>query len=194
MAKALFVIDVQRDFCEGGALACQGGAAVAAAITEYLSANKSDYDFVIASADWHTPNDRNGGHFPPAGEEPDFVGTWPLHCIAGESGAEYHPNLDAALIDIHIKKGQGAHGYSIFEGTTDDGETVQQLIGRLAIDEVDVVGIATDYCVRASSLDANSFGIRTRVITSLTAGVAPNSTEAAIDEMVDAGVAVVATA
>ena len=194
MSKALFVIDVQNDFCEGGALACQGGAQVAANITAYLKSSKSDYDFVIASRDWHTPNSLNGGHFPTKGNEPDFVNTWPLHCIAGESGAEYHPNLDASLIDIHIKKGQGQHGYSIFDGITDSGEKLQELIQRLGIAEVDVVGIATDYCVRASALDANNSGLQVRVITSLTAGVSAASTEAAIDELVDAGVRVAATA
>lgn len=191
MARALFVIDVQNDFCEGGALACEGGAAVALGITNFLRAHKDDYDFVIASRDWHTPNDSNGGHFPPEGVDPDFVNHWPLHCIAGEPGADYHPNLDSSLIDIHIKKGQGAHGYSIFEGVSEDGERIQDLIKRLEIREVDVVGIATDYCVRASSLDANEFGLSTRVISSLTTGVAPESTEKAIDELVDAGVAVV---
>jgi len=194
MAKALFVIDVQNDFCEGGALACQGGASVAASITSYLKSNKGGYDFVIASRDWHTPNSFNGGHFPAQGDEPDFVSTWPLHCIAGEPGAEYHPNLDSSLIDIHIKKGQGQHGYSIFEGVTDSGEKFQELIQRLGITEVDLVGIATDYCVRASALDANNSGLQVRVITSLTAGVSAASTEAAIDELVDAGVKVAATA
>ena len=194
MARAFFIIDVQNDFCEGGALACQGGAMVAQKITDYLKSNKSEYDFVIASRDWHTPNDSNGGHFPPIGQEPDYVNNWPLHCIAGEAGAEYHKNLDSSLIDIHIKKGQGQHGYSIFEGTTDDGESIQDLLPRLGISDVDVVGIATDYCVRASSLDAKAEGLSVRVITSLTAGVAASSTDAAIDEMVDAGVQVVAVA
>jgi nicotinamidase/pyrazinamidase len=194
MSRALFVIDVQNDFCEGGALACQGGAQVAANITAYLKSSKSDYDFVIASRDWHTPNSLNGGHFPTKGNEPDFVNTWPLHCIAGESGADYHLNLDVSLIDIHIKKGQGQHGYSIFDGITDTGEKLQELIQRLGVTEVDVVGIATDYCVRASALDANNSGLQVRVITSLTAGVSAASTEAAIDELVDAGVRVAATA
>ncbi len=194
MSKALFVIDVQNDFCEGGALACQGGTHVASSITNYLNGNKSQYDIVIASRDWHTPNSANGGHFPAAGTDPDFVNTWPLHCIAGTTGAEYHPNLDISLIDIHIKKGQDQPGYSIFDGATDSGEKIQDLLTRLRITEVDVVGIATDYCVRASSLDAKKFGLEVRVITSLTAGVAAATTEAAIDELVDAGVAVAATA
>jgi len=194
MSKALFVIDVQNDFCEGGALACQGGVQVASGITNYLKGNKSQFDIVIASRDWHTPNSANGGHFPAAGIDPDYVNTWPLHCVAGTPGAEYHPNLDLALIDIHIKKGQDQPGYSIFEGVTDSGEKIQDLLTRLRITEVDVVGIATDYCVRASSLDAKKFGLDVRVITSLTAGVSAATTEAAIDELVDAGVAVAATA
>lgn len=194
MSRALFVIDVQNDFCEGGALACQGGAQVASSITKYLQGNKSNYDKVIASRDWHTPDSANGGHFPAAGIEPDYVNTWPLHCIAGTPGADYHPNLDSSLVDIHIKKGQDQPGYSIFDGVTESGEKIQDLISRLGITEVDVVGIATDYCVRASALDAKHFGLDVRVITSLTAGVSAASTEAAIDELVDAGVRVSATA
>lgn len=191
MKRALLVIDVQVDFCEGGALACSGGAKVATAITDHIKANRQSYDYVIASRDWHTPGSLNDGHFPAKGEEPDFVSTWPLHCIAGEKGAEYHENLDASLIDIHVKKGQDANGYSIFDGTDESGKSFFDLAQELGITEVDVVGIATDYCVRASSLDANKHNLDVRVITSLTAGVASDSTEAAIDEMVDAGVKVV---
>lgn len=194
MSRALFVIDVQNDFCEGGALACQGGALVASSITNYLKGNKSNYDKVIASRDWHTPDSANGGHFPAAGIEPDYVNTWPLHCIADTTGADYHPNLDSSLVDIHIKKGQDQPGYSIFDGLTESGEKIQDLISRLGITDVDVVGIATDYCVRASALDAKKFGLDVRVITSLTAGVSAASAEAAIDELVDAGVRVSATA
>lgn len=194
MAKALLVIDVQNDFCEGGALACEGGAAVAAKITSYLQSHKSSYDLVVASRDWHTPNDPNDGHFPPDGVQPDYVKTWPLHCIAGTKGAEYHPNLNTDVIDVHIKKGQSANGYSIFEGSTENGSSFIQLLKLQHITEVDVVGIATDYCVRASALDSVRAGISTRVISSLTAGVSPASIEKAIDELIDAGVAVVAEA
>lgn len=192
MARALLVIDVQNDFCEGGALACEGGSAVAGKISEYLQQHKSDYDFVIASRDWHTPGDSNGGHFPSDGTAPDYVSTWPLHCIANTKGAEYHPNLNQQLIDIHIKKGQGAPGYSIYEGIAESGETFEDLLKRLQIESVDVVGIATDYCVRASALDSAKHNLDVRVISSLTAGVSPASVEKSIDEMVDAGVAVVA--
>lgn len=188
------MIDVQNDFCEGGALACQGGAAVAKKITEYLRLERKRYDYVIASRDWHTKDDRNDGHFPEPGVSPDYVNTWPLHCIAQTEGANYHPNLDSSLIDIHIKKGQGKNGYSIFEGTTDTGENLSDLISRLAIQNVDVVGIATDYCVRASAIDSKRNGLNVRVITSLTAGVSDASVEKAIDEMVDLGIKVTATA
>jgi nicotinamidase/pyrazinamidase len=194
MARALFVIDVQNDFCEGGALACEGGAAVARKISEYLQRHKSDYDFVIASRDWHTPGDANGGHFPSDGTAPDYLSTWPLHCIANTKGAEYHPNLDQQLIDIHIRKGQGAPGYSIYEGVTESGETFADLLMRLQVESVDVVGIATDYCVRASALDSAKHNLDVRVISSLTAGVSPASVEKSIDELVDAGVVVVAKA
>ena len=192
MNSAFLIIDVQNDFCEGGALACAGGAAVAKKITDYLKSDKSNYDYIIASRDWHTPGDLNDGHFPVDGLAPDFTKTWPLHCLAGTHGAEYHPNLDTSLIDIHIKKGQSANGYSIFDGTNESGQSFAQLLSDLEIESVDVVGIATDYCVRASALDSLSHGLRVSVITSLTAGVSPQSTEAAIDEMVDAGVKVVA--
>ncbi len=181
--RALLVIDVQVDFCEGGALACRGGAQVATEISRHIRSHADRYDYVIASRDWHKPNDPNGGHFP----------LWPLHCIAGEPGAEYHPNLDSSLIDIHIKKGQGSHGYSLFEGVTEDGESAAKLLERLEVTDVDVVGIATDHCVRASALDAHQLGIKTTIITSLTVGVDAKTSETAIDELVDAGVNVVAT-
>lgn len=193
MARALLVIDVQVDFCEGGALTCEGGAAVAKAITRHIQQNREHYDYVIASRDWHEPNSQNGGHFPLPGQAPDFVSSWPLHCIAGEPGADYHPGLDSSLIDIHVKKGQDSHGYSIFDGVDDTGTPFPELIRNLGIKEVDVVGIATDYCVRASSLDAIHNGLQVRVITSLTAGVSPASTERAVDELIDAGVSVIPT-
>src|SRR4051794_11761299 len=120
MARALFIVDVQNDFTEGGALGVEGGAAVAAGITEYLRQSPDAYDEVIASRDWHHGTDDNGGHFATT-EPPDFVVTWPRHCVAGTPGAEYHPALDTSLIDVHVRKGQGFPAYSIFEGTTDDG-------------------------------------------------------------------------
>ena len=191
MARALFIIDVQNDFTEGGALGVTGGAAVAEGITEYLRAHAGTYDVVVASRDWHNGHDDNGGHF--ADGEPDYVDSWPRHCVAGTPGAEYHPGLDAGLVDVHVKKGQGVPAYSIFEGTTDDGAELIDLLDERGIDEVHVAGIATDYCVLASARDALDAGRRVTVLTDLVAGVAPESSRAALAELADAGAELRAT-
>ncbi len=188
MVRALFVIDVQNDFTEGGSLGVEGGAAVAAGITHYLSEHPHRYDTVIASRDWHDADNDNGGHF---AEHPDYVDTWPRHCVAGTPGADYHPHLDDSLIDVHVRKGQGKPAYSIFEGVADDGETVRDLLDRLGVTDIDVVGIATDYCVLASALDAVADGRSVRVRTDLVAGVAPESTDAALDKMARSGVTLI---
>ncbi|MFM2352759.1 MAG: hypothetical protein RLZZ608_165 [Actinomycetota bacterium] len=190
MTRALVIIDVQNDFIEGGALGVDGGAAVAAAITEHMREHPEDYAVVIASRDWHDPDNDNGGHFAAHGN-PDFVSTWPPHCMAGTEGAEYHSAIDTGLIDIHVRKGQGVPAYSIFEGTTDDGRTIVAALDELGVTDVDVVGIATDYCVRASALAALAAGRRVRVLTHLVAGVAPASSAAALDELAEAGAALV---
>ncbi|WP_296192707.1 nicotinamidase [uncultured Microbacterium sp.] len=185
MTRALLIVDVQNDFTEGGALGVDGGDAVAAGITRYLVDHPGEYDVVVASRDWHDGTGDNGGHF--ASGEPDFVDTWPVHCVAGTPGADYDPGLDASLIDVHVKKGQGKPAYSLFEGTTDSGGTVAELLDERGVTDVDVVGIATDYCVRASALDALGAGRRVRVLTDLVAGVAPESSARALDELRDAG-------
>lgn len=190
MARALFIIDVQNDFTEGGALGVDGGAAVAAGITALLAKYPGRYDQVFASRDWHNADDDNGGHFA-TDAAPDFVNTWPVHCVAGTHGAEYHPALDTVPVGIHVRKGQGVPAYSIFEGTTDDGQTVADKLEELGILDIDVVGIATDYCVRASALHAVEHGRRVRVLTDLVAGVAPASSEAAMIELGHAGVELV---
>lgn len=182
MTRALLIIDVQNDFTEGGALGVTGGDAVAAGITAYLHAHPDRYDAVIASRDWHEGDSTNGGHFA-SDAEPDFVATWPAHCVAGTSGAEYDPGLDTELLDVHIRKGQGRPAYSIFEGTDDAGTPFEAVLDRLGVTEVDVAGIATDYCVRASALDALRGGRRVRVLTDLVAGVAPESSAAALEEL-----------
>ena len=186
MTRALLVIDVQNDFTEGGALGVDGGAAVAAGVTAYLRANPDRYDVVIASRDWHNADDDNGGHFA-TDAAPDFVTTWPRHCVAGTSGAEYHPAFDASLVDVHVRKGQGVPAYSIFEGTTDEGTAFPDELDRLGVDRVDVVGIATDYCVRASALDALAAGRAVTVLDDLVAAVASESGVAALAEVRAAG-------
>jgi nicotinamidase/pyrazinamidase len=189
--RALFIIDVQNDFTEGGALGVQGGAAVAEGITEYLRAHPDAYDLVIASRDWHDGDNDNGGHF--AAGAPDFVDTWPRHCVSGTTGAEYHPALDTSLIDVHVKKGQGVPAYSIFEGTTDAGEDLIDLLDEKGVDVVHVAGIATDYCVLASARDALDAGREVAVLTDLVAGVAPESSKAALGELAAAGAELLAT-
>ena len=192
MTNALFIIDVQNDFCEGGSLACAGGAATAKNITEFLKSHAGDYDYVIASRDWHDADNSNGGHFAPENEAPDYIDNWPVHCVGGTIGADYHPNLETGYVNIHVKKGQGKPAYSIFESTTESGESFNDLVARLGVETADVVGIATDYCVLQSALDSKSAGLKVNVISNLTTGVAPESTEAAIDRLVDAGCQVIA--
>jgi nicotinamidase/pyrazinamidase len=191
MPRALLVIDVQNDFCEGGALAVVGGAAVASKISSYLET--ANYDLVVASRDWHDAEGTNSGHFAEAGTEPNYSTTWPIHCVADTDGAKYHPNLSTAKIDVDIYKGQGQNGYSIFEGVTKDGQSFGDLLASHGIEQVDVVGIATDHCVLASATDAKKHGLQVRVISSLTAGVSSESTEAAIDQMIDDGIEVIAS-
>jgi nicotinamidase/pyrazinamidase len=190
MTKALLVVDVQNDFCEGGSLAVSGGAAVAKKISDYIKV--ADYDLVVASRDWHDSDNNNAGHFAELGVEPDYKNSWPIHCVANSQGANYHPNLELDLIQEHIFKGQGSHGYSAFEGVTEEGGTLGQLLKLKGVNQLDVVGIATDHCVLASALDAKKLGLDVRVISSLTAGVDPGATERAIDSLIDSGVEVLA--
>ncbi|GAA1698808.1 isochorismatase family protein [Microbacterium sediminicola] len=184
MSKALFIVDVQNDFTEGGALGVEGGDAVAERITQYLSAHAGEYSMIIASRDWHDDDNDNGGHFHP---EPDYVDTWPSHCVAGTEGAEYDPALVVESVTHHVKKGQGEAAYSLFEGVTDEGHKVSDLLTEHGILDVDVTGIATDYCVRASALHAIEHGRHVRILTDLIAGVAPESSEAALAELAHAG-------
>jgi nicotinamidase/pyrazinamidase len=190
VTKALLVVDVQNDFCEGGSLAVAGGSAVAKKISDYLKS--ADYELIVASRDWHDSDNNNSGHFADLEAEPDYKTSWPVHCVANSEGAKYHPNLELDLIQAHVFKGQGAHGYSAFEGITEEGGTLAELLKLKGISQLDVVGIATDHCVLASALDAKKLGLAVRVISSLTAGVSPESTERAIDSLIDSGVEVVA--
>ena len=184
MTRALLIVDVQNDFTEGGALAVAGGDAVASAVSEYIAAHAADYDVIVASRDWHDATGDNGGHF---ADEPDFVGTWPTHCVAGSAGAEYDPLLTTEAITHHVRKGQGMPAYSMFEGVTDDGATVAALLSERGILTADVVGIATDHCVRASALDAIAHGVHVRILLDLVAGVGAHSSEAALAELAHAG-------
>ena len=186
MGKALFIVDVQNDFTEGGALGVDGGAAVAASVTAFLREHADEYEVIVASRDWHDADNDNGGHFA-TDDEPDFVESWPRHCVAGTPGAEYHPAFDTSRVTFHVRKGQGVPAYSLFEGRTEEGATVHEILEERGIHTIDVTGIATDYCVRASALDALAHGQRVRVLTSLVAGVAETSSQAALAELAHAG-------
>lgn len=184
MTRALFIVDVQNDFTERGALGVEGGDAVAERISRHLEAHADDYAVVVASRDWHHGDDDNGGHF---SATPDFVDTWPVHCVGGTYGADYDEVFDTARVTHHLKKGQGKPAYSLFEGVSDDGQTAAGILEEHGIRHIDLVGIATDYCVRASALDAIAVGRSVRVLTDLIAGVHPTSSAAALAEIEAAG-------
>jgi nicotinamidase/pyrazinamidase len=190
VTRALIVVDVQNDFCEGGSLAVAGGAAVAAGISAHLASRRQDYTLVVATRDWHIAP---GDHF---ADEPDFSASWPAHCVADAPGAAFHADLDAVVpfldnVDVIVSKGEYAAAYSGFEGHTEDGRTLVDVLREAGVTDVDVVGIATDYCDRATALDAQGAGFATRLLLPLTAGVAPDTTAAAITAMTEAGIEIV---
>ena len=184
--RALIVVDVQNDFCEGGSLAVAGGAAVASAISEYLGRDALSYDFVVATRDHHIDP---GTHF---AAEPDYADSWPAHCVAGTPGADFHPNLANRPFDAVFDKGDYAAAYSGFEGFEPVGEESIGLgdwLDALHVKSVDVCGIATDFCVKATALDAARRGYATTVLLDLTAAVDPSSVPSVVEELAAAGVA-----
>ncbi|WP_406000575.1 isochorismatase family protein [Streptomyces sp. NBC_00829] len=186
MHRALIVLDVQNDFCEGGSLAVAGGADVAAAITDLIGQSQPGYRHVVATRDHHI---EPGGHF---SDRPDYVDSWPPHCVAGTEGAGFHPNfapvVASGAIDAVFDKGAYTAAYSGFDGTDENGTTLAQWLRAHEVTEVDLVGIATDHCVRATALDAAREGFATHVLLDLTAGVAKETTERALEQMRGAGV------
>ena len=188
MTRALIVVDVQNDFCEGGSLPVQGGARVASDIGELLHhwSRRDDqapaYDVVVATKDHHV---EPGHHW---AREPDFVDSWPVHCKVGTDGEAFHPNLDPQPFDAIFLKGEHQAAYSGFEGRTASGQTLSEWLGEHGVDEVHICGLATDHCVRATALDAVSEGFATRVLLDLCAGVAPETTAAALQQLSGAGV------
>ncbi|CAA9316300.1 MAG: Nicotinamidase [uncultured Nocardioidaceae bacterium] len=191
MKRALLVVDVQNDFCEGGSLPVAGGAHVAHGISEVLRAWSSqapgapEYAVTVATQDHHVDP---GGHF---SDDPDYDRTWPRHCVAGTDGVAFHPNLDPQPFSSVFLKGDYAAAYSGFEGRNHDGQGLTEWLRAHEVTDVDVCGIATDYCVRATTLDALAAGFTVRVLTGLCAGVAPATTEEALRAMAEAGAEVV---
>ncbi|WP_433328009.1 isochorismatase family protein [Spirillospora sp. CA-294931] len=182
MGRALIIVDVQNDFCEGGSLAVGGGADVATAISGHVAGHRADYAHIVATRDFHLDP---GGHF---SDEPDYTDTWPPHCVIGTPGADFHPNLALAPIEVVFSKGRTTAAYSGFEGATDDDVALADWLKARDVDAVDIVGIATDHCVRATALDAAREGLRTRVLLNLTAAVAGHTTDKALSDFATAGV------
>jgi nicotinamidase/pyrazinamidase len=187
---ACLVVDCQVDFCPGGSLPVEGGDRVAAAITRRLGERRPGGPLVVTSRDWHVDP---GGHFAAEGAAPDYATTWPPHCVAGTPGAEYHPALRLEP-DAEVRKGAHAAAYSAFEGQTEDGRPLLDVLRGAGVGEVQVCGIATDHCVRATALDARRLGFRVVLLGDLCAGVSPHTTAAALAEMTAAGVEVVDSA
>jgi nicotinamidase/pyrazinamidase len=179
MARSIIVVDVQNDFCEGGSLAVAGGTDVARAISARLAAG--GFDHAVATRDHHVDP---GAHF---SDHPDFVDSWPAHCIVGTAGAELHPELDTSRIEAIFDKGEHAAAYSGFEGSS-DGVPLADWLRQRDVKAVEVVGIATDHCVRATALDAARAGFTTTVRLDLTAGVAAATVARTLEELRAAGV------
>ncbi|MDW3220493.1 MAG: isochorismatase family protein [Acidimicrobiales bacterium] len=188
MSRALIVVDVQNDFCEGGSLAVEGGGDVARSITEFVGTDRGRgrYDAVVATKDWHVDP---GAHFAAEDVGPNFVDTWPVHCVAETDGAAFHPDLAIAVDEVFLK-GRRTASYTGFDGGASGDESVSlgDWLRARDIDAVDVVGLATDHCVRATALDAVEAGFETAVLLDHCAGVAPETTEAALEEMTAAGI------
>lgn len=183
--KSVIIVDVQNDFCKNGSLATEKGHEVAKLITDYVATLGNV--LVVASRDWHNPDSRNGDHF---SDNPDFVNTWPAHCVAKTKGADYHPDLKTENIDVEIFKGQNKPAYSAFEGCTQNGETLKEILVKHNVTEVEVVGIALDYCVKATALDAKKEGFNVNVIKNLTAAVNEQTGEETVQMLKQKGVAV----
>jgi nicotinamidase/pyrazinamidase len=166
MGKALIIVDVQNDFCEGGSLAVAGGNSVAEGIVSLLK--KTSYDLIITTRDMHV---EPGNHW---SATPDFIDSWPVHCAAGTEGSEIKPILQKELDRFpveYVDKGHYEAAYSGYDGKTENSESIPQLFDREDIQEVDICGIATDYCVKATVLDAIASGAKVTVLKDLIAGV-----------------------
>ena len=188
MSRALVVVDVQNDFCEGGSLAVRGGSEVAFRIATLLrrwhdtDPEDREYAVAVATRDHHIDP---GSHF---SAQPDFVETWPVHCVADSDGAAFHPNLDPQPFHAIFLKGEYAGAYSGFEGRAQNGQPLAEWLAGRSIEQVDICGLATDYCVRVTALDAAQGGFETTVLESMCAGVAPETTAAALAELAQAGI------
>ncbi|WP_020657342.1 isochorismatase family protein [Amycolatopsis benzoatilytica] len=180
MGTALIVVDVQNDFCEGGSLGLPGGAAAAAAISQRMA--DGGYAHIVATRDHHIDP---GDHF---SDTPDFNTSWPRHCVAGTAGASFHSALDVVPVEAVFSKGEYSAAYSGFEGKSGDGKTLDEWLRARDVTDVDVVGIATDFCVRATALDAARAGFGVQVLLDLTVGGSRPTVDATLKDFDEAGV------
>lgn len=193
MKRALVVVDVQNDFVEGGSLAVAGGQELAYKIADCVSNNKergfAQFDYIVATKDFHLGGSDNGGHF---SDTPDFVDTWPKHCVQGTEGSLFAPGMSEAAkyLDAIFYKGQGRPSYSGFEGARltyagafGRGTGLHEWLQKHEVGALTVCGIATDHCVKATALDAISLGYHVRIPARLT--VAVGGEDAKLDAIMD---------
>lgn len=184
---ALLIVDVQNDFCPGGALPAKDGNLVGERIAQ-LVLSEHNYDLVLTTRDWHIDP---GTHF---STKPDFLDTWPKHCRANTIGAEFHPALELAFdrrpADDIFPKGQYTPVYSGFEGAC-RGELLGDYLARQEVNDIDLCGIATDFVVRETAMDALKQGFRVRVLTDLIAAITEEYGDLALIEMEEAGATLV---
>ena len=193
MTKALIVVDVQNDFCEGGSLPVAGGLRVARDIVDYITTERDNYEVIVFTCDWHNPDSTNGGHF---SDNPDYIGTWPVHCVASTEGALIAQPLRDYVLDEFdadfwwgnfFLKGQGKPSYSGFEGANIYDTSLNDFLLSQGVTEVDVVGIAGDYCVYATAMDALQAGYGVNVIPELVASVGgPEATANTVEALLTA--------
>ncbi len=185
MRTALVVVDVQNDFVEGGSLPVTGGRQVASLVSRHIRHFKTEYQFVVATRDYHEDPE---GHF---AENPDFVNTWPPHCVIGTPGASLCPPISNLvrehLVQAVVDKGKHTPAYSGFEALDPRGHSLLDVLKEQRIDRLDICGLATDYCVRATALDARKHDFQVRVLLNLCAPVNAESGLKALEDMKAAG-------
>jgi nicotinamidase/pyrazinamidase len=185
MRNALLVVDVQQDFVEGGSLGVKGGLQVAAMIARHVRHFKYEYQFVVASRDFHEDAPDH------ISDHPDFQTTWPPHCMIGTPGAGFVPTIQnlvrEKLIQAVVTKGRHEAAYSAFDGLDPRGHKLLDVLKEQRVDQIDICGIATDYCVRASALDARKNQFQVRVLVNLCAAVDEATGQQALEEMKAAG-------
>lgn len=183
MTKALIIVDVQYDFCEGGSMGVAGGLSVADKLAENAQNFRNDYDMIVSTQDWHI---EPGSHF---SDNPDFATSWPVHCVAETFGASLVASLVSSIdFDAQVMKGQYSDGYSGFDGVDKNNVALSTLLSDHGVTDVAVVGIAEDYCVKATAISSAQHGFNTTVLTDYVAAVSDETKEKAHDEMIKVGV------